>query len=59
MGGVDGGGGGGESFEIEGQREILALRGLAPPLAVVASAEGGEGDTLLLPGPSAIPWNPQ
>lgn len=53
------GGGGGESFEIEGQREILALRGLAPPLAVVASAEGGEGDTLLLPGPSAIPWNPQ
>ena len=43
-----GGCGGGESFEIEGQREILALRGLAPPLAVVASAEGGEGDTLLL-----------
>ena len=49
-----GGSGGGESIEIEGQREILALIGLAPPLAVVASAEGGEGDTLplfLVPAP--------
>ena len=59
MGRVDGAGGGGESFEIEGQLESLALRGVAPPLAVVVSRRWKGGHLASPPGPNPTPWNPQ